>query len=70
MDQDVVDRLFTSGFTNKGRKGTGLGLSYSRKITRQLGGDLYLVDTVSGQGSTFRATFSCKENKNEHQFGQ
>lgn len=70
MDQDVINRLFTSGFTNKGRKGTGLGLSYSRKIARQLGGDLYLVDTLKGQGSTFRATFNCKENNNEHQFGQ
>jgi PAS domain S-box-containing protein len=70
MDQDVIERLFTSGFTNKGRKGTGLGLSYSRKITRQLGGDLYLVDTLKGQGSTFRATFYCKEINNEHQFGQ
>ena len=38
--------------------GTGLGLVLSRKIAQALGGDLVLVDSQLGQGSTFLATFA------------
>lgn len=37
--------------------GTGLGLALSRKLARALGGDVTLLQTSSGKGSTFRFTF-------------
>lgn len=36
--------------------GAGLGLVLSRRLARLLGGDLKLLDSVIGQGSTFRIT--------------
>ncbi len=57
-------RIFTSfsqANANTTRKygGSGLGLSISRRIARDLGGDL-TVDSVPGEGSTFIAYISCK----------
>lgn len=40
------------------RSGTGLGLHISRQICRLLGGDLFIVNTAPGAGTTFRATIS------------
>ncbi len=36
--------------------GTGLGLALSRQLARALGGDVSLVESTLGRGSTFRAT--------------
>lgn len=38
--------------------GTGLGLFLSRKLARELGGDVRLVHSAPGQGSTFQLTIA------------
>lgn len=46
------ERIFHPFFTTK-RHGTGLGLAICRKIVQAHGGELELVESVPGQGSTF-----------------
>jgi len=53
---DVRERLFEPFVTGKA-DGTGLGLPIARRLLRDLGGDLELVQT-GGSGTTFRATFT------------
>lgn len=55
MDSEVKQKVFTTFFTTKGGKGTGLGLLTTRKIVQEHGGYLDL-ESVPGQGSTFRIT--------------
>jgi two-component system NtrC family sensor kinase len=52
IPDDIRLRLFEPFFTNK-PNGTGLGLSISAHIVTQHGGQIE-VDSVAGQGSTFR----------------
>lgn len=40
-------------------EGTGLGLMLSKRLARALGGDVCLVQSTPGGGSTFRATVAC-----------
>ena len=39
---EYKDKLFRKGFSSKG--GDGIGLYHSRKLARQMGGDLWLID--------------------------
>ncbi|HWU44101.1 MAG TPA: response regulator, partial [Bdellovibrio sp.] len=39
-------------------EGTGLGLALSKKIAQSLGGDVILLESRAGKGSTFRATIA------------
>ena len=43
-------------FTARGIGGTGLGLTISKRFAEMLGGDITVVETKTGVGSTFRAT--------------
>jgi PAS domain S-box-containing protein len=52
MDEDVMQKLFTSFFSTKGHRGTGLGLMVTRKLIEEHGGDI-TVDSQPGKGTTF-----------------
>jgi signal transduction histidine kinase len=53
MDEEAQRNLFKPFFTTKGEHGTGLGLVQVSEALRETGGSL-LVDSVLGQGTTFR----------------
>lgn len=61
---EEVDKIFEPfEQTESGRlkgDGTGLGMSISRQFARLMGGDLTLLRSVSGVGTTFRFTFLAK----------
>lgn len=50
---DVRERIFEPFYSSKGHGGTGLGLAVARKIVRELGGAIQLVDPPDG-GAEFR----------------
>ncbi len=54
-----IEKLFQPLFTTKAR-GIGLGLAVSKKLTEANGGQLCLLETVAGKGSTFTVTLPIK----------
>ena len=52
MDEEVMNKLFTSFFSTKGHRGTGLGLMVTRKLIEEHTGDIN-VDSRPGKGTTF-----------------
>ncbi len=52
VDATHIKKLFTPYFSTKG-SGTGLGLAHSRKILQAHGGNVELLSSEPGQGSTF-----------------
>jgi signal transduction histidine kinase len=52
MDEEVMEKLFTSFFSTKGHRGTGLGLMVTRKLIEEHKGDIK-VDSQPGRGTTF-----------------
>ena len=52
MDEEVMQKLFTSFFSTKGHRGTGLGLMVTRKLIEEHEGEI-TVDSQPGKGTTF-----------------
>lgn len=50
---DARERIFQPFYSSKGHAGTGLGLAVARKIVRELGGEIRLVDPPDG-GAEFQ----------------
>ncbi|UCD82819.1 MAG: response regulator [Desulfobacterales bacterium] len=53
MDDEVLQKLFTSFFSTKGHRGTGLGLMVTRKLIEEHQGKIE-VTSQPGQGTTFK----------------
>jgi len=52
MEQEVLQKLFTSFFSTKGHRGTGLGLMVSRKLVEEHHGKIAVTSQL-GRGTTF-----------------
>ena len=52
MDQEVLQKLFTSFFSTKGHRGTGLGLMVTRKLIEEHQGRIDVASQL-GRGTTF-----------------
>jgi signal transduction histidine kinase len=59
MDPETLERIFNVFMSTKGSRGTGLGLAVSRKILRELGGDIQATSR-QGAGSTFVLEFPAR----------
>jgi len=70
IKKEDISKLFTD-FTrldkNMNNKGTGLGLSICKQMIEKMGGNVD-VQSVFGQGSTFRVTLSTKTNTQPKQY--
>ncbi len=60
--QAKIFSVFTQGDSTFSRKfgGAGLGLALSRRLARMLGGDVQLIESCIGKGSTFQISFGLR----------
>jgi len=65
--RDRIFEVFVQADNSMTRRfgGTGLGLALSRSLARALGGDVRIVKTVEGQGSTFLFSIEDQPSKND-----
>ncbi|MCB0411108.1 MAG: response regulator, partial [Bdellovibrionales bacterium] len=66
IPEDQIQRLFkpftqVDTSTQRRHGGTGLGLVLSRRLSQMLGGDVQIIDTRVGQGTTFLVSLQPKE---------
>jgi signal transduction histidine kinase len=65
MSEQTQQKIFEPFFTTKDvGKGTGLGLSISYNLVKDFNGDIE-VDSVLGEGTTFRVTFPIARKQGE-----
>ncbi len=64
--QDKIFEIFKRLHTQEEYKGTGIGLSISKKIVRQLGGNISVTSEIN-QGSTFTVSFPIEQHSIEYQ---
>jgi len=64
VPEELRECIFDPFFSTKGGQGTGLGLAVSRKIVREHGGDLALVEGPLS-GAAFRVLLPCHESMPE-----
>ena len=65
---DKLEKVFemfvqADGTITRRYGGTGIGLALSRKLAQAMGGDLKIVSSVAGQGTTFRITIPNVRNE-------
>lgn len=71
INQKDIDSLFqkfsqVDGSLSRKYSGTGLGLVLAREFARKLGGEVEVIETSPGKGSTFRITLMKEPNKGEN----
>ena len=59
IEPERLQDIFQPFFSTKGSRGTGIGLAVTRKVAREHGGRVE-VDSVLGEGSTFRIILPCQ----------
>jgi signal transduction histidine kinase/ActR/RegA family two-component response regulator len=60
QDQTKLFRFFSQ--VEHSTEGSGIGLFNSKRIAQALGGDMRLVESKEGEGSTFECTIRCKKS--------
>ncbi len=68
-ETEILFKAFSQGDSSSTRRhgGTGLGLMLSRLLANALGGDIILLSTRYGAGSTFRITIDPRISEISHQ---
>jgi PAS domain S-box-containing protein len=61
INADLLDEIWTPGFTTKGEKSTGIGLPLVASIIQDVGAAIF-IDSVPGKGTTFYVAWPLDES--------